>query len=116
MLILPISLQLYLVVLSYSNSYKCIITGDSTSLGVDTALGRDVTRLPVRIITVLPPPDVGWTLSPVPTADDTKPTYPMLTSTPGAVAVSVQKVVITVPVDWCPLMLLSSGHISAETL
>ena len=81
---------------------------------MDTALGRDVTRAPVTIIPVLPLADAGWTLgSGVNTLVATRVTY-LITSTPGAVPVSVQISVLTVPVDWRPLVLLPSGLIAPK--
>ena len=95
-------------------------TGGNTSLSVDTALGRDVTRAPVTIIPVLPLADAGWTLgSGVNTLVGIIVTTYIPTSTPGAVTASVQIqisaiFVITVLVDWRPLVLLSSGLIAAK--
>ena len=90
-----------------------MITGN-TSLSVDTALGIDVTRAPDTMIPVLPLTDAGWTLgSSVNTSVGTRVTS-LITSTPGAVTVSVQIYAITVPEDWRPLVLLSSGLIAAK--
>ena len=84
----------------------------NSSLSVDTALGRDVTRVPANTIPVLPLADPGWTpgSASVNTLVDTIATY-LNISTPGAVTVSVQIYALTVPVDWRLLVHLSSGHI-----
>ena len=85
---------------------------------MDTALGRDVTRLrATTIITmiVLPLSDPGWTVSSSVNTlvATTMATYPP-TSMPGAVSVSRQISAITLPVDWGSLVLLSSGQIAAK--
>ena len=93
--------------------YNCMITGGSTSLSVDTALGPNVTRGPATTTQVLPLAVAGWTVSSgVHTLYEPRVTY-LIISTPGAVTVSVQISVITVPEDWRPLVLLSSGLIAA---
>ena len=98
------------------NKYKYNRLLQILALSVDTALGRDVTRLPVpaSIIPVLPLADAGWAVSSVNTTVGTNVTY-RHTSTPGAVTITVQRVVITLPVDWRPpVHLLASGHIAAK--
>ena len=91
-----------------------MITEGNTSLSVDTALGHDVTRGPATTTQVLPLADAGWTLgSSVNTSVGTIAIYHII-STPGAVTVSVQISVTTVPVDWRPLVLLSSVLIGAK--
>ena len=84
-------------------------------LSVDTALDCDVTReFPVTIIIhVLPLAVAGWTPSSAHALDETiiATSYPPI-SMPGAVTVSVQIAAITLPVDWRPLLLLSSGLIA----
>ena len=75
--------------------YICANT--SLILGVDTALGRDITVLPESItmvwlvIYVLPLSDVGWTGSSVHTlVDSITITIDISTCTPGAVSSLVQ--------------------------
>ena len=79
---------------------------------MDTALGRDVTRVPANTIPVLPLADAGWTpgSASANTLVDTIAAY-LNISTPGAVTVSVQIYALTVPVDCRLLVHLSSGHI-----
>ena len=82
-----------------------------------TAVDRDVSTNWDTILLVLPLADVGWTFDiSVNTLVDTIATYLIIISTPGAVTVFVQMVAITVPVDWRPLVLLSSGLIAAKIL
>ena len=87
-----------------------------------STLDPDITRAPVttpvlNITTpVLPLAVAGWTLRiTVNTLDPISGTYRTIISTPGAVTVSEQiYAIITVPVDWRPPVLLSSGIIVAK--
>ena len=88
------------------------------TLSVDTALDRDVTKVPESInitIQVFPLAGAVRTLSSVHTQVETIGTY-RNTSMPGTciigigtVSFSVQISVMTVLVDWRPLLVFSSG-------
>ena len=90
--------------MSYISHYRCIKTGGNTSLGVDTALGRNGTRVPATVASIiLPLPDAGWAVSSVQATYGASATYSNIASMPGAITVSGQISPITITVDCRPL-------------